>query len=101
MIETQKPDYICQCGVQKLHASGFEPFSPCIACGKPDRRSTAPFDPEPRELCPDPQLGTREGWEWCAECAGIQPPGHVCRDPIVMMCAEELRALIRQMRSED
>lgn len=35
-----------------------------------------PYDPSPRALCPDPQLGTRDGWMWCAECGAIQPPGH-------------------------
>jgi hypothetical protein len=29
-----------------------------------------------REMCPDPTLGTREGWAWCADCAAIQPPFH-------------------------
>jgi hypothetical protein len=35
-----------------------------------------PYDPNPRALCPDPQLGTRDGWMWCAECGAVQPPGH-------------------------
>lgn len=30
----------------------------------------------PPKLCPDPKDGTREGWAWCAECAGIKEPGH-------------------------
>lgn len=43
-----------------------------IAAGRP----LDPFDPEPRELCPDQQLGTREGWTWCPTCQGIKEPGH-------------------------
>lgn len=57
-----------------------------------------PFDPKPRELCADPKLGTRKGWTWCPECAGIQPPGHICKDPIEAMDATQLRALVRVMR---
>jgi len=41
----------------------------------------SPFDPDPRPLCPDPILGTREGWKWCARCAGIREPEHVCYRP--------------------
>ncbi len=58
----------------------------------------SPFDPTPPKLCPDPQLGTRVGYEWCADCCGIQPPGHVHGDPIEQMDAEELRRLVRVMR---
>lgn len=32
----------------------------------------------PPKLCPDPQMGTREGWEWCGRCAAIKEPGHGC-----------------------
>ncbi len=37
----------------------------------------SPFDPNPRALHPDPDLGTRDGWAWCSRCGGIKPPGHV------------------------
>lgn len=33
-------------------------------------------------LCPDPQLGTREGWGWCGECGALQPPTHVHSSPL-------------------
>lgn len=35
------------------------------------------FDPNPRPLCGDPQLGTRDGWDWCPGCGGLKEPGHV------------------------
>lgn len=44
-----------------------------IFFGKPK----SPYDPKPRTLCPDPVLGTREGWKWCPKCGGIQPSNHV------------------------
>ncbi len=50
------------------------------------------------KLTPDPKMGTRDGWDFCVTCGGIQPPGHICRDPIELMDAEELRGLIRVMR---
>ncbi len=39
------------------------------------------FDPNPRPLCPDPILGTREGWAWCTDCCGIREPQHTCYRP--------------------
>lgn len=36
----------------------------------------SPFDPDPPPLRPDPIDGTRDGWEWCAGCGGVKPPGH-------------------------
>ncbi len=47
-----------------------------------------------RVLTPDPLLGTREGWRWCPECAGIQPPTHQ-HDEFEAMSREELLALVR------
>ncbi len=29
-----------------------------------------------RQLTPDPQMGSRDGWAWCPVCGGIQPPEH-------------------------
>ncbi len=34
------------------------------------------FDPNPRTLCPDPILGTREGYKFCSSCGGIKEPEH-------------------------
>lgn len=39
----------------------------CPACVK---------ESKPRPLCPDPVLGTRDGWAWCPDCGGIKEPGH-------------------------
>ncbi len=58
----------------------------------------SPFDPNPPKLCPDPILGTRDGWEFCADCAAIKPPGHIHGDPIEEMSRDELIALIRVLR---
>ncbi len=84
--------HVCQDGLPLQPSAGY----PCEYCGAPDPRS--PFDPTPPKLCPDPQLGTRDGWTWCADCCGIQSPGHVHGDPIEQMDAEELRRLVRVMR---
>ncbi len=68
----------------------------------------SPVEPQPvassveqgtaaRKLCPDPQLGTREGWQWCGDCGGIQPPGHT-HDP--GESADELRGQRDRARQE-
>ncbi len=36
----------------------------------------SPFDPNPPKKSPDPVLGTRAGYQWCATCGGIKEPGH-------------------------
>ncbi len=58
----------------------------------------SPFDPNPPKSCPDPILGTREGWDFCPDCAAIKPPGHIHGDPIEEMSRDELIALIRVLR---
>ncbi len=54
----------------------------------------------PMSLCPDPQLGTRFGWLWCADCQGIKPPEHH-HDEFSVMSEEQLRAWCRwKVRAE-
>lgn len=81
MSQGDPPLIRCPCGVDK-RVYGFDPIAPCAICGMPDSRSLPrssswPFDSDPTKLRPDPQLGTREGWEWCDECQAIKGPGHV------------------------
>lgn len=45
-----------------------------------------PYDPNPMKLCPDPQLGTRDGWTWCSRCAAIREPAHTCYRPASRSC---------------
>ncbi len=61
-------------GEEPQAASTGDPF-PAIE-GVVSPLTNSHFDPAPRPLCPDPVLGTREGWAWCDKCASIQPPNH-------------------------
>lgn len=64
----------CECGVE------LPPGAKESACWLPGGSppSESHFDPDPRPLCPDPLLGTREGWAWCASCCAIREPNHRC-----------------------
>ncbi len=70
-FEKPRPTHLCACGAVKVREWGFDPFADCIVCGAKDARA----DP-PRMLCPDPVLGTRDGWAFCGQCGGIKEPGH-------------------------
>jgi hypothetical protein len=41
---------------------------------------------------------TRAGWEWCAACGGIKPPGHA-HDALDALTREQLVAEIRRLRA--
>ncbi len=47
-------------------------------------------------LTTDPQLGNRDGWLWCPQCAGIKPPAHA-HDEFEGMGENELRAAARAL----
>lgn len=49
-----------------------------------------------RRLKPDPIDGTREGWRFCDECAGIQSPTHA-HDEFESMSRDELLARLRAL----
>ncbi len=52
-----------------------KPVEPPPTASSVEQRSAAP------KLCPDPILGSRDGWAWCSSCGGIQPPGHTHGEP--------------------
>ncbi len=56
-----------------------------------------PTNEAPSPLCPDPQLGTRDGWKFCDTCAGIKPPEHQ-HDGLEEKTHTELVLLAREFR---
>lgn len=48
-------------------------------------------------LVPDPQLGTRKGWRWCAACGGFREPVHVHGDPLELLSRDQLLSALREV----
>ena len=65
----------------------------------PPVKAVSPEVQQPRSLTADPILGTRDGWNWCSNCSGIQPPGHE-HDELEDLSRDELLRLVRVLTAK-